>query len=88
MSSGGQERKRPGNVVTAGILGTVTVRIRRVTTTRAGGVSAAPFDSFNMGDHVGDDPEAVAANRRRLAAAIGSWWWTGQDPPSTMPTDW
>jgi YfiH family protein len=58
-------------VVTAGILGTVTVRIRRVTTTRAGGVSVAPFDSFNMGDHVGDDPEAVAANRRRLAAAIG-----------------
>ena len=26
---------------------------------------------FNMGDHVGDDPAAVAANRRRLAAAIG-----------------
>jgi YfiH family protein len=49
----------------------VTVRIRRVTTTRAGGVSAAPFDSFNMGDHVGDDPKAVAANRHRLAAAIG-----------------
>jgi YfiH family protein len=49
----------------------VTVRIRRVTTTRAGGVSRPPFDSFNMGDHVGDDPGAVAANRRRLADAIG-----------------
>jgi YfiH family protein len=49
----------------------VTVRIRRVTTTRAGGVSAPPFDSFNLGDHVGDDPAAVAANRRRLAAAVG-----------------
>ena len=46
-------------------------RIRRVTTTRAGGVSAPPFDSFNLGDHVGDDPAAVAANRARLAAAIG-----------------
>lgn len=46
-------------------------RIRRVVTTRAGGVSAPPFDSFNLGDHVGDDPAAVAANRRRLAAAIG-----------------
>jgi polyphenol oxidase len=34
-------------------------------------VSAAPFDSFNLGDHVGDDPAAVAANRARLAAAIG-----------------
>jgi YfiH family protein len=49
----------------------VTVRIRRVTTTRAGGVSAPPFDTFNLGDHVGDDPAAVAANRKRLAAAIG-----------------
>ena len=49
----------------------MTVRIRRVTTTRAGGVSAPPFDTFNLGDHVGDDPAAVAANRKRLSAAIG-----------------
>jgi polyphenol oxidase len=49
----------------------VTVRVRRVTTTRAGGVSKPPFDTFNLGDHVGDEPEAVAANRKRLAAAIG-----------------
>ncbi|ORB66374.1 peptidoglycan editing factor PgeF [Mycolicibacterium tusciae] len=49
----------------------MTVRIRRVTTTRAGGVSAPPFDTFNLGDHVGDDPAAVAANRKRLAAAVG-----------------
>ncbi|MCV7433018.1 peptidoglycan editing factor PgeF [Mycolicibacterium bacteremicum] len=47
------------------------VRVRRVTTTRAGGVSKPPFDTFNLGDHVGDDPAAVAANRRRLAAALG-----------------
>ncbi len=53
------------------ILATVTVRIRRVTTTRAGGVSAPPFDTFNLGDHVGDDPQAVAANRKRLGDAIG-----------------
>ncbi|EHI10794.1 peptidoglycan editing factor PgeF [Mycolicibacterium thermoresistibile] len=49
----------------------MTVRIRRVITTRAGGVSAPPYDSFNLGDHVGDDPAAVAANRARLAATIG-----------------
>ena len=49
----------------------MSVRVRRVTTTRAGGVSLPPFDTFNLGDHVGDDPGAVAANRRRLAAAIG-----------------
>ncbi|OOL26613.1 laccase, partial [Rhodococcus rhodochrous] len=47
------------------------LRARRVVTTRAGGVSAPPYDSFNLGDHVGDDPVAVEANRRRLAAAIG-----------------
>lgn len=49
----------------------MSFRIRRVTTTRAGGVSKPPFDTFNLGDHVGDDPGAVAANRARLAAAIG-----------------
>jgi hypothetical protein len=49
----------------------VTSSIRRVTTTRAGGVSVPPFDTFNLGDHVGDDPAAVAANRKRLAGAIG-----------------
>ncbi|MFP1152007.1 laccase [Mycobacterium sherrisii] len=49
----------------------MSVRIRRVTTTRAGGVSKPPFDTFNVGDHVGDDPAAVAANRTRLARAIG-----------------
>lgn len=48
------------------------VRVRRVTTTRGGGVSRPPYDSFNLGDHVGDDPAAVAANRRRLAGAIGA----------------
>src|SRR6201996_1873102 len=51
--------------------GQVSVRIRRVSTTRAGGASLPPFDTFNLGDHVGDDPAAVAANRKRLAAAIG-----------------
>lgn len=36
------------------------------TTYREGGVSLPPFDSFNMGDHVGDQPTAVQLNRRRL----------------------
>jgi hypothetical protein len=44
---------------------------RRVVTTRAGGVSRPPFDSFNLGDHVGDDPDAVRRNRDRLAEVIG-----------------
>lgn len=47
------------------------MRVRRVVTSRAGGVSAPPYDSFNLGDHVGDDPQAVARNRDRLAHEIG-----------------
>jgi YfiH family protein len=38
--------------------------------TRAGGVSAAPYDTLNLGDHVGDDPGAVAENRRRFAGTL------------------
>ncbi|MGF6151232.1 peptidoglycan editing factor PgeF [Pseudomonas fluorescens] len=41
-------------------------RVKACVTTRAGGVSLAPFDSLNLGDHVDDNPEAVAENRRRL----------------------
>jgi polyphenol oxidase len=42
-----------------------------VVTTRHGGVSVPPYDSLNLGDHVGDDPDAVRENRRRLAVAMG-----------------
>ncbi|CDF93548.1 MULTISPECIES: peptidoglycan editing factor PgeF [unclassified Pseudomonas] len=41
-------------------------RVKACVTTRAGGVSLAPFDSLNLGDHVDDDPGAVTENRRRL----------------------
>jgi YfiH family protein len=47
------------------------VRIRRVVTTRAGGSSKPPYDSFNLGAHVGDDQDAVTANRHRLATELG-----------------
>ncbi len=46
------------------------VNVKSCVTTRAGGVSLAPFDSFNLGDHVDDAPEAVAANRLRLTSAL------------------
>lgn len=45
--------------------------VRACVTTRAGGCSLPPFDSFNLGDHVGDDPVAVAANRQRLEWLLG-----------------
>ncbi|MQA94763.1 MAG: peptidoglycan editing factor PgeF [Streptosporangiales bacterium] len=41
-------------------------------TDRHGGVSAAPYDTLNLGGGVGDDPAAVAENRRRAALAIGA----------------
>lgn len=40
-------------------------------TYRYGGVSEGSFNSFNMGLHVGDAPEAVAENRKRLAQVLG-----------------
>ena len=39
---------------------------------RTGGVSAPPYDTLNLGDHVGDDPVAVAENRRRFAADLSA----------------
>ncbi len=50
---------------------TVPARVRAAMTTRAGGVSAGPYASFNLASHVGDDPAAVAENRRRLRDALG-----------------
>src|SRR3954467_10356597 len=47
------------------------VRPRRVVTDRGGGRAASPYASFNLGDHVGDDPAAVAANRARVARELG-----------------
>jgi YfiH family protein len=35
------------------------------------GASKTPYEGFNLGDHVGDDPAAVAENRRRLKVAAG-----------------
>jgi YfiH family protein len=46
--------------------------VRSLQTTRNGGLSIAPFNSFNLGDHVGDVPQAVAHNRQRLAQFLPS----------------
>jgi YfiH family protein len=44
--------------------------VRAAVTTRVGGVSHAPYDTFNLATHVGDDPAAVRANRAHLRAAL------------------
>lgn len=45
--------------------------VRACSTTRMGGLSLAPYDSFNLAEHTGDDPAAVRANRSALYAALG-----------------
>jgi len=45
-------------------------RVRALMTTRAGGASAGGYASLNLGMRCGDDPAAVAENRRRLAAQL------------------
>ena len=40
-------------------------------TTRRGGVSTGIFDSLNLGNHRGDDPENVTENYRRITEALG-----------------
>ncbi len=40
--------------------------VKSLTTCRTGGVSGVPWASFNLGDHVGDEPVHVAANRAHL----------------------
>lgn len=44
--------------------------VRALYSTRHGGVSLPPYDSFNLAQHVGDDPQAVAANRQQLRDSL------------------
>ena len=54
-------------------------RVRALSTTRVGGVSVAPYDSLNLGTHVGDDLAAVETNRARLRSVLpGEPGWLNQ----------
>lgn len=46
--------------------------VKALQTTRKGGVSAAPYDTLNLGLHVGDDPVRVNRNRQSLAPFMPS----------------
>jgi len=75
--------------------------VRIVCSDRHGGVSAEPYATANLGDRVGDEPTAVAENRRRFAAAAGlpgphDWVWMKQvhggtvhvaDRPTPVPPE-
>jgi YfiH family protein len=46
-------------------------RVVACCTLRTGGYSATPYDSLNLGDHVGDAVQTVARNRALLQARLG-----------------
>ena len=48
----------------------VPAQVRAVCTVRGGGVSSPPYDSLNLGDHVGDAPDAVQSNRAALQQGL------------------
>jgi len=48
----------------------VPPNVRALQTVRSGGFSRGPWASFNLGEHVGDDPAAVAANRALLRSSL------------------
>ena len=66
-------------------------RVHAAFTLRTGGVSAAPYASFNLGAHVGDAAAAVAENRRRLRAQLGlaaePLWLSQQHGTSVVDAD-
>ncbi|WP_426414827.1 peptidoglycan editing factor PgeF [Aestuariirhabdus sp. LZHN29] len=45
--------------------------VRAFVSTRVQGDSSAPFDHFNIADHVGDDPRQVALHRQELCQQLG-----------------
>ena len=48
----------------------VPANVRAIITTRSGGASRPPYDSFNLGTRCGDDPIAVARNRGVLRTCL------------------
>ncbi len=47
-------------------------RVQAVCTSRQGGFSQPPYDSLNLGLHVGDDPQQVMRNRAHLQASLAT----------------
>ena len=50
----------------------VSKHVLALQTTRQGGISASPYDTFNLGLHVGDDPVRVNRNRMMLGSMMPS----------------
>lgn len=71
---------RPGNGLIRPAWGEAS-GVGALTTTRLGGHSDSPYDTFNLGLAVGDDPERVCRNRRLLLdlAGVGGIQWLDQE---------
>ncbi len=65
----------------------VSKRVNSLTTTRNGGVSSSPFDSFNLATHVEDSLEKVLENRQHLVETLdlqSSPFWLNQQHTTRM----
>jgi hypothetical protein len=69
--SGGDEHRAGSGPAEVGRPAELAPGVHFLFTGRGGGVSAAPYDTLNLGGAVGDDPAAVAENRRLTARACG-----------------
>jgi YfiH family protein len=69
--SGGDEHRTGSGPAELGRAAELAPGVHFLFTGRGGGVSAAPYDTLNLGGAVGDDPAAVAKNRRLTARACG-----------------
>jgi YfiH family protein len=69
--SGGDELRAGSGPAELGRPAELAPGVHFLFTGRGGGVSAAPYDTLNLGGAVGDDPAAVAENRRLTARACG-----------------
>jgi len=70
---GGFELRRCGALTYLSVPSfTATGLVAHAFTTRLGGVSLLPYDSLNLGLHVGDEPRQVVANRQRICTALGA----------------
>jgi len=50
----------------------ISKKVHALSSTRIGGFSQAPYGSFNLGEHVGDEPEKVSKNRELLKTQLPS----------------
>lgn len=61
---------KPGLALESSLRWPLPDNVKSTFSGRQGGVSLAPYDSFNLGDHVGDSPASVAHNRSLLLDAL------------------